>query len=183
MIRVEIAPRSVLQALDAYVQTGRDPWPVLEDIGEHLLLTTKLRFSTSTAPDGTKWAPNSPVTILRYLGAYRRKDGSSTSFKKKGGGLTKAGAARAAGKKPLIGESKSLSSNIFWTLEGNDVLLVGSPMEYAAAQQFGMERGYAGTDRRGRPLPWGDIPAREFLGVSTEDEEAILDILEEHFSA
>ncbi|ODV11802.1 MAG: hypothetical protein ABT22_08435, partial [Thiobacillus sp. SCN 64-317] len=150
MITIDISDTSVLDALDRFSRTGRDLRPVLEDIGEY--------------------------TILRYLSAHRRKDGSSTSYNKKGGGLSQAGMKRLVGKKPLIGETGSLSSQISWQMDGNNGVQIGSPMQYAAAQQFGMERGYAGTDRRGRPLPWGDIPARAFLGVSEQDARDILDI-------
>ncbi|MBN8766493.1 MAG: phage virion morphogenesis protein [Thiobacillus sp.] len=180
MITIDISDTSVLDALDRFSRTGRDLRPVLEDIGEYMVMSTKRRFATSTAPDGSKWAHNSDVTILRYLSAHRRKDGSSTSYNKKGGGLSQAGMKRLVGKKPLIGETGSLSSQISWQMDGNNGVQIGSPMQYAAAQQFGMERGYAGTDRRGRPLPWGDIPARAFLGVSEQDARDILDIVEEH---
>lgn len=172
---IEITDQGVQKALDRLVSAGRNPRPILEDIGEYLLKSTKERFSTSTAPDGSRWAPNTQVTILRYLNKY------SGSFNKRDGRLFKAGAGRASSKKPLIGETGSLSSQIFWQLDGIDSLLVGSPMQYAAAQHFGMPKGYAGTDKHGRSIPWGDIPARPFLGISEQDSLSILDIIEEHY--
>jgi phage gpG-like protein len=30
------------------------------------------------------------------------------------------------------------------------------------------------------PFLWGDIPARPFLGISNDDEKAILSIIEDH---
>ena len=59
-------------------------------------------------------------------------------------------------------------------------LEVGSPMIYAAAQQFGARRGAFGKTRHGVPIPWGDIPARPFLGISRQDSSNILDILADH---
>ena len=56
-------------------------------------------------------------------------------------------------------------------------MAVGSSLEYAAVQQFGARRGEFGRTRRGAPIPWGDIPARPFLGVSRVDRVEILDIL------
>ena len=51
----------------------------------------------------------------------------------------------------------------------------------AEAGQFGAR---IGTDKRGRsyfmPIPWGDIPARPFLGLSAEDRTGVLEILEEY---
>lgn len=48
----------------------------------------------------------------------------------------------------------------------NNQLMFGSNMEYAATHQFGREE--------------ANIPAREFLGISSEDESEILDILRSH---
>lgn len=55
-------------------------------------------------------------------------------------------------------------------------------MEYAAAQQFGMKKGYAGANKRGSPIPWGDIPARPFLGISDHDRGMILDEISDYLS-
>ena len=172
-INVELDDRDVRAALEALTHAGSDLRPALEQIGEYLIMSIRDRFQASVAPDGTPWAPNTQATYLQFLGRFK---GSYT----KRGKLSKAGGQRAAGKKPLIGETGSLSSQISWQMDGNNGVQIGSPMQYAAAQQFGMPRGYAGTDRRGRPLPWGDIPARPFLGVSDQDADGILDILEEH---
>ena len=140
--------------------------PVLKSIGEDLVESTKQRFSTATAPDGTSWAANSAVTISRYLGLARgshNKDGS----------LSKKGEARQAGKKPLTGETRALGSQIHYQVIGN-TLEVGSSMEYAAMQQFG------GT-RSEFPNLWGEIPARPFLGLSASDisgiNQTVLDYL------
>lgn len=58
---------------------------------------------------------------------------------------------------------------------GNDRVEIGSPMIYAATQQFGAKR-----HSFGKGAPWGDIPARPFLGVSRDDSANILDILTQH---
>lgn len=51
---------------------------------------------------------------------------------------------------------------------GANQLMFGSNMEYAATHQFGRES--------------ANIPAREFLGVSNDDENEIIDILRSHLS-
>ena len=65
---------------------------------------------------------------------------------------------------------------------GNNELTFGSPLEYAATQQFGAEQGEFGRGsfkkRNGSfPIPWGDIPARPFVGISDQDQVEILDII------
>jgi phage virion morphogenesis protein len=157
-ILIEIDDTAVLAALNRLSQGVSDPRPVLMEIGESLMESTKQRFETSTAPDGTPWAPNSEVTVLKYLekvsGAYGKK-----------GGLTKKGMMALLGKKPLIGESGDLAREFSYSVEGN-TLTVGSTMPYAAMQQFG------GSKAR-FPHLWGDIPARPFLGISDDDRTMI----------
>lgn len=136
------------------------PRPILGAIGEILIDSTTKRFARGVGPDGKKWKRNAPSTISRYLAAFgnsRRRQGT---------------------KRPLIGESLSLSTTISSSVSGR-TLSVGSPMIYASTQHFGASRGAFGSNRRGSPIPWGDIPARPFLGISAEDREDILDSLRE----
>lgn len=134
--------------------------PLLKTIGEDLTDSTMRRFSTATAPDGSAWAPNTETTILRYLGV------TSGNFTKDGS-LSKKGQARLGSKKPLTGETRALATTIHCRVTGN-TLEVGSPQEYAAVQQFGAARGSLGPH-----APWGDIPARPFLGLSAADRNGI----------
>jgi len=177
VIKVEIDDQQVVQGLSRLARAAVNPRTVLDDIGELLIDSTKRRFGTSTGPDGARWAPNSPVTLMRYLSKYKG------SFSKDTGRLNQSGVTRAVGKRPLIGETGSLSSNIYKRLEGNSTLHVGSSMVYSAAQQFGMKKGYAGSTRRGSPIPWGDIPARPFLGISDQDRTNILDTISDYLGA
>lgn len=166
MITISADDRTVIAALRQIAGRLGDVAPGLKAIGETLTESTKRRFDTGTGPDGAQWAPNSPVTILKYLGAYK---GSFT----KTGRISAKGADRAISKRPLIGETRSLSSTINWTLDGNAVL-IGSPMIYAAAQQFGADAHEFGA------APWGSIPPRPFLGVSEEDRRDILDVFSDY---
>ncbi|GAB4481864.1 MAG: phage virion morphogenesis protein [Burkholderiaceae bacterium] len=170
MIRIDIDDRAVLRVLSDLLRRVSDPAPALRDIGEYLVASTRRRFGAGLAPDGTPWAPNSPVTIMRHLGKY------GGSFRRRGGGLTKKGAARAAAKRPLIGETRRLSSEIAYRLIPRGVE-VGSSLVYSAVQQLGARRGQFGRTRRGAPIPWGDIPARPFLGISTQDRDRIIAII------
>lgn len=151
---VNIDDAQVLAALGRLRRKTDNLGPVLMAIGEDLVDSTKRRFATATAPDGTPWAANSEVTISRYLGL------SGANFKKDGS-LSKKGEARRANKKPLTGETGALGQQIHYRVNGN-VLEVGSSMEYAAMQQLGGRRADF-------PNLWGDIPARPFLGLSASD--------------
>ncbi len=169
MITVSIDNRNVLEALKDLSGKVSDLSPALRDIGEHLTETTKRRFETGTAPDGSKWAENSEVTILQYLGAMKGVYG-------KRGGMTKKGMTALLSKRPLVGEggAAGLGKTIFPAYDESSVS-IGSALAYSAMQQFG------GT-RAEHPQLWGDIPARPFLGLSGEDERSILDIIAQYLN-
>lgn len=133
--------------------------PVFWDLGELLARTTKERFIAGKAPDGTPWAPKSPTTIE----AYRRREGDA------GSGFTR----------PLIGPSEELSKKIFYEVRADSVE-IGSALVYAGVMQFGAAKGAFGSMANGSPIPWGNIPARPFLGLSPRDEELIGKTLTEH---
>lgn len=149
---VEWDDREVRAALQALIDKGRDLRPAFELIGDQLIDSTKRRFATSTAPDGSAWAPV-----------------------KRGG-------------KPLVGETRALSTNIVKRVTG-DSLEIGSPLEYAAFHQFGTSP-YTIRPKNKRALHWPGaahpvsgavehpgLPARPFLGISDDDEAMILDVL------
>lgn len=176
MLTLEITGPSPLDSLQPFIDRNRDYKPVLAEIGEDLMASTKSRFVTSTAPDGTAWQANSAVTMARYSSMF------GSSLRKKDGSLNKKGEAKSAGKKPLIGESKSLSTTINYQLQSVDSVSIGSPMIYAATQQFGAKSGEFGfgiyqTRVGSFPLPWGDIPARPYLGASDADKTNIAELL------
>jgi phage gpG-like protein len=164
MLTVKITDQSVLQALQSMQKKAANLGPAMREIGEDLTTSTKARFSTATAPDGTPWAANSATTMAMYLGLFK---GSY----KKDGTLSKKGEKRSAGKKPLTGESKSLGTTInYQVITGPNVsaVRIGSPMVYAAMQQFGGEsKGFIKST----------IPARPFLGLSDDDSTTVLDVL------
>lgn len=164
MISVRVNDREVLDALGELYKRSKNMQPALREIGEDIVESTERRFATATDPDGKPWAPNSTATTIPfYLGAF-------SGSHKKDGTLSKRGAARLASKKPLTGETKALQSTINYQLDGSTGVRIGSPMVYAAMQQFG------GTKAE-FPHLWADIPARPFLGISEADKANILDIV------
>lgn len=143
----EFNDKEVIAALQRLADSGGDLSSPLRAIGESLMESTKHRFETTEDPDGEPWLLNSAISTL--LNDDKKGD------------------------RPLTGETGSLMDTINWQLHEGGVE-IGSPMEYAAMQQFG------GTKSE-FPHLWGDIPARPFLGISNEDEQMILDTLSDHF--
>lgn len=154
MISIEINSDTITPGLDELSRLLDDLTPVMQAIGEYLVEATNRRFQEGKAPDGSPWAPKSAATLANY--------------KRRG----------VNAPKPLFGESRALSSQIFYQA-GRYQVEVGSPRIYAAAMQFGAAKGAFGTTSRGAPIPWGNIPARPFLGISAEDETAIVGIVGE----
>ena len=74
-----------------------------------------------------------------------------------------------------LGHLRLLSS-----AEGPDFVEIGSSRIYASTHQFGAAEGAFGTNARGNPIPWKDIPARPFLGLAPDDPEAIQRIIRQH---
>lgn len=139
--------------------------PAMKEIGEVLQESTKQRFSTSTAPDGTRWAPNAQATFESYL----NRDGKNFN---KDGRLGAKGVARAMGKKPLI-DTGILADTIAWQLVDG-----GAGVEVGTNRFAGEWEGGAAVHQFGNRK--GTIPARPFLGLSGEDEVEVLEIVERH---
>lgn len=171
---IELTNRSGLDYLHGLLQRGQDMRPVLQEIGEDMAESTKQRFATATSPDGVAWAPNSALTLARYSSIFKRK---------KDGGLTKSSAAKLAGKKTGTGETSALATTInYQALDGTSVG-IGSPMVYAGTFHYGAKSGEFGfgifATRVGSfPIPWGDIPARPFLGASETDKANIVNLVQ-----
>jgi phage virion morphogenesis protein len=159
MIKHEIdlgAAEALFAALDAALT---DMTPVMNDLGEYLTTSTKDRFKAGTAPDGTKWAPKSQTTLNRY-GARK---------------------SNRVDLRPLFGPTGLLSQQIFHEASAVDVSW-GSNLIYSAVMQFGAAKGAFGTMANGASIPWGNIPARPFIGVSADDQANIIATLEDWLS-
>lgn len=170
---IELTDRSGLDYLHGLVARAKNMRPVLLEIGEDMAESTKQRFSTATSPDGTAWAPNSAVTLARYSSMFARK---------KDGELTKRSAAKLANKKPGTGETRALGTTINYQVQGAEAVAIGSPMVYAGTFHYGAKSGEFGfgvylTREGSYPLPWGDIPARPFLGASEDDKANIVSLV------
>lgn len=142
MIEVKVDNQAVMNALHRLASSAANPHPALLAIADELVKSTKMRFQTSTAPDGTRWVPNKPSTL-------KRKKGD----------------------KPLIGKTHLLAQQISPAV-GMDWLAVGSSMKYAAMQQFGGKKSrfpHLWGDIPARPF-LGISDADEKMIVNTVDE-------------
>lgn len=157
MIEVEFDGGAEIERLFAQVTAHlADPRLLMQDIGEQQIAATRARFLAGLAPDGSVWAPKSPATLA-------------------------AQAARGApvDDRPLIaGGTLHRTLNYQVSADGQSVA-IGSNQIYAAVQHFGAAKGAFGTDTRGRSIPWGDIPARPYLGLSDQDRTDIAAIITE----
>jgi len=159
MANVEFNNAEALAALQRAQTLLADMTPVYAEIGEYMIQATRDRFVRGEAPDGTRWPGKTEATLARY-----RRMGY--------GALTQ----------PLIGPGRRLSREIHKTVSKHGVV-IGSALIYARVMQEGAAEGAFGTNAIGRPIPWGRIPARTWLGVSQADEKAIVEIVEEHIGA
>lgn len=140
---------------------GRRPSfkPLLSAIGLEMVTSTGRRFETGTAPDGSRWP--------RSLAALQE------------------------GRQTLI-KTGRLRDSITYNATSTDVE-VGTNVEYAPPHQFGATiPPHTIRARRARALripgigfrrsvkhPGSTVPARPFLGLSTQDETIIHNITED----
>lgn len=162
MFTVEIKDEEVESQFAALQALLDDLTPVMIEIGLFMVKATQDRMEQGKSPDGTPFAPRSATTLAAY--------------EKRG---------QRPGAHPLW-LTGTLRRGIHHGY-GPDFVAVGSGAIQAAVMQFGAEQGqfgaWIGKDRRGRDhfhhLPWGNIPARPFLGLAAGDRSAVLDIISE----
>lgn len=158
MFGIQFNAGSSRGALRDAMQLLGDMTPVYDAIGDYLVEAHRKRFIEGKSPDGKVWAPKKQSTLDRYK---RMGYGSRT--------------------RPLIGPGQALSRQIV-KLVSRDGVVVGSNMIYSRVMQEGAQKGEFGSDSRGRPLPWGNIPARVWLGLSAENDRTIVEIVDEHLA-
>lgn len=168
MTTIEIKDNGATAAINRLASTITNRKPLLMMVGETIMERTKQRFSTSTGPDGKRWAPNARSTIEAFLA--KRGGFGKRGINKKGQGL-------ATSKKPLIAHG-DLSRYIRYQVLNDSEVEVGTNWMAgiikggAAIHQFG---GDAGKGHKTK------IPARPFLPVTAagamypEEERTILD--------
>lgn len=139
-ITLEFNDQDVQQKLAALELRVGNLLPAMELLGNYFVEKTQENIKNSTDWAGRPLAPNSPTTLL---------------FKR--------------GTKPLI-DSGALQAHISMSKTGNRSVKIAANEVQSAVMQFGARKGEFGTNARGAPIPWGDIPARPFF---PDDEAAI----------
>lgn len=150
MIRYELKNDEITGALERVAAALTDMTSLMDDIGDDMVKSTEDNFNALQAPDGTPWAPKSQATLDAYA---RRGIGHLT--------------------RPLHGNSLALSTTINYQA-GPDSVSWGSNVIQAAVMQLGARKGEFGTASNGSSIPWGDIPARPYIGIGEEDQVNIL---------
>ena len=165
-IRIELQDQELRYALRRLVAFGHDLSPVTAEVAAHILRVTEDAYEQERDPaTGEAWAPLSEITLRR-----REKSGHVGSDRAK-----------------KLQVSRNLLDSIVADFDAS-AAVVGTNLIYATTQQFGAERGKFGrgefkTREGSFPIPWGDIPARPFLGVSPDDERSITDIIADHIAS
>ena len=152
-IDITIDDNDVRDALNNLIAATTDMTPVMRNISEQLLISSRQRFVDEEAPDGTAWKP------LKESTKQRKK----------------------RNKEKILTESGYLQNLV--TAVTRDSAAVGSNRVYANVHQFGAEKGEFGSTAKSKlPIPWGDIPARPFLGISDDDRVDILETITNYLS-
>ena len=151
MLDVVIDSSLVGNALEELARRLDDFTTPLNDIGEYLHQSTDERFRRKVAPNGSPWAPLSPVTLARK---------------------------KCAG---ILREKGTLQDTLRKQVTSRE-LAFGTDRPYGAVHQFGQKKGASGKSARGSAIPWGNIPAREYLGLSTDDQTEIVMIIRSYLS-
>lgn len=155
--RIEVTDASLLAALRRLAGAMADPSPIMTDIAALGESSTRLRFRTQTGPDGKPWQPSLRAQIT----------GGRT--------LTQDGHLAA-----------SISAR-----SGRDWAEWGANRIYAAIHQFGGTIRARNAKALRFALAGGGfatvqsvkIPARPFLGLSTDDVADIVHLIETRLAA
>ncbi len=155
-IDIQVSDRQVLDALDRLREAGTDMTPAMQDIAAALESAAQGAFQNQSSPDGRKWPD-----LTERTKAKRRK------------------------RRKWPGQILHISGRLSLSLAsdfGAHYAVAGTNVIYATTHQFGATRGQYGATRGGRPIPFGDIPARPFLGFSDDLQDEVLDALADHLT-
>lgn len=115
---------------------------------------------------GSDIAESTQQRIERSLGA---PDGTAWA--------AKSPFTRSRDSRPLI-DTGDMVAGIYHG-SGRDYAEVGSTAQQARTLHYGAVIGAFGATKSGRPIPWGNIPARPFIGLSDSDQAGIAEALQD----
>ena len=145
MIEIEVKIAALEALLGRAIALGANMTPITRALAGVLADIPERAFANQADPaTGQAWAPLAPATVA--------KRGSAT---------------------PILQVSGALAGSI-QSESGPDFARVTTADVKAPTHQFGAKKGQYGSTKRGRPIPFGDIPARPIFGIGPEDEEELL---------
>jgi phage virion morphogenesis protein len=118
MTQITVVDAELQAALSEFIGRAENLTPALNDLGEYLLRKTRQRFDTSTAPDGTKWAPLTARTIK----AKQRRATTGKPYRTK------------ADPSAILKDTFTLRNSITYQVSSN-ALYVGTNIEYGIYHQ------------------------------------------------
>jgi phage gpG-like protein len=147
--------------------------PVWEKAGRFMVRQTiKERFDKQRSPKGHFWKKRSKATQAHYLKKYGPRFTANKVLK-------------------FTGELRRITYKA-----DNKGMSFGTNRPYGRTHQYGAKKGQFGTVtktyintqtwrqyRRTYVIPWGDIPARPFLGVTKKEQEIINNMIIDHIMA
>lgn len=156
MTTIVIDDTETKKLIEELLKRTSDIGPVQEGVGQILVSSTQLRFMNQAGPDGSPWAQLSAVTLSR-----RRKGGRGAQ---------------------ILRDTGRLMNSVTSKITDNEVQ-IGTNVIYAGTHQFGAKKGDYGKTKRNGPIPWGNIPARPFLGYNNEDNENVNELIQRYVDA
>ncbi len=157
-IEFKVEDTDVMAALGRLMKAAQDMTPAMRDIAGILAFASEQAFEHQVDPTtGDPWPDLSDLTKQR-----RAENGHWPG--------------------QILQVTGALARDI-QTDYGADFAVAGTNKVYAPTQYRGASKGQYGRTKTGGPIPWGDIPARPFLGAGDEDKDEILDVLRRHFEA
>jgi phage virion morphogenesis protein len=148
--------RKAILQISALAARAANLRPAFQSIGEYMLRSTRSNFDTSTAPNGSPWAPLKKSTVNAKTRSQQQKTrGKRGRLKKR----TRANPADILKDTFLLRDTVSYSVAL-------DHVAIGTNQRYGVFHQEGTK--------------W--MAKRQFLGVSIRDRSEIQAILTDHLS-
>lgn len=195
---IDVNDEQVRRGLTRLRIVSEDMTPAMRRIANHLQAGVERRFRRKTGPAGQPWQDLSDVTKAR-----RKKKGRVPIQKLVSSGkLLRSFHADYDSNRAVVGTGVEYASTHQYGAErgefGSFSVVARTVRGRAGQRRRGKEikrANLAGTlgiesfdggsigappRTKGRPIPWGDIPARPFLGFDDKDSANVLDVITDH---
>ena len=157
---IKVTPERLFRGLEQLRRNLDKRDAMLDEIGQVLATSTRERFRSATAPDGSPWKPLSPKTLKR---------------KKNSRILVESGELHGSIHHEVQGDTVAIGTNLKYA---------GVHQFGGTIQRERRRRSAKGFMLGGEPVAQSKIaiPARPFLGLSKSDEKQVTDIVQKHIA-